>query len=321
MKRAVLLLNLGGPETLADVKPFLFRLFSDPEIIRIPIAPLRLAVAWLISTLRYKKSRHLYEELGGGSPIRKLTDEQAAALENRLCAEGYQVIVRTAFSCSGPLIKDVVRDLAAQGVTDFLALPLYPQYSFTTTKSALDQTRAAVKRYASSAVFHEIHSYPTHPLFIKAHIDRIKEAYQGDDVYLLFSAHSIPEKLVTKNGDPYRDQMEGTVYRIVDALKWKGAWSLAWQSRLGPVKWLEPSTVDVIRDLGKKGIKKILIVPVAFVTDHIETLHEIDREMKEDAARVGIKEFYRAKGLNAHPLFIEALAELAKSEKSFWLQV
>src|SRR5438128_1380662 len=142
--RAVLFLNLGGPETLRDVKPFLYQLFVDPEIIRIQFTPLRKLVAWLISTMRASSSQKMYLNIGGGSPIRRLTDQQAEAVEHALKIQGHSIWVRTAFSCSVPFIEDVVKNIAAQGVDDFLALPLYPQYSLTTTKGALERTRAAV---------------------------------------------------------------------------------------------------------------------------------------------------------------------------------
>jgi ferrochelatase len=315
--RAILLLNLGGPETPADVKPFLYRLFVDPEIIRIRFTPARALVAWLIATLREKKSKALYAQIGGGSPIRRLTDEQASALEASLKIAGRPAEVRTAFTCSRPLVEEVVKDLAARGVKNFLALPLYPQYSFTTTKGSLDRVRQAVKRFAPGASLQEIRSYPTQPDFLAAHADLIQAALRtfpnprAESVHLLFSAHSIPEKLVTELGDTYKQEVEASSAGIVTALGWKGPWSLAWQSRLGPVKWLEPSTVDALRALGAQGVRQVLVVPVAFVTDHIETLSEIDIEFKEVAEEAGIKEFRRTPGLNAHPLFIKALAAVA----------
>src|SRR5258706_11242616 len=145
--RAGLFLNLGGPESQSDVKSFLYRLFEDPEIIRIKFSPLRKFVAWAISTAREKKSQAMYAKIGGGSPIRKLTDEQSKGVENLLRKAGKDVVVRTAFTCSAPLVEDVVKDLSAQGVKTFLNFPLYPQYSFTTTKGAYDRTREAIKHF------------------------------------------------------------------------------------------------------------------------------------------------------------------------------
>jgi len=213
MDRAILFLNLGGPESLKDVKSFLYRLFSDPEIIRIKFSPLRKLVAWALSTLREKTSQALYQKIGGGSPIKRLTDDQAAKVEKALNKEGYPSLVRSAFTCSDPLVEKVIKNLYAQGVRRFLSFPLFPQYSFTTTKSGLDQVQQAVRKYAPESKITELVSWPTHPLFLDSHIQLITEEINKfqkvspDEIYLLFSAHSIPEKLVTQEGDPYRDQM------------------------------------------------------------------------------------------------------------------
>jgi protoporphyrin/coproporphyrin ferrochelatase len=323
MKRAILLLNLGGPENLDAVKPFLYRLFLDPEIIRIRFSPLRKLVAWLISNLRASSSRDLYKQIGGGSPIRELTDRQSTALEALLKKEKRDVSVHTAFQCSPPFIEDVMTQLSRRGVERVLAVPLYPQYSFTTSRGALDRVTAAVYRHKKMEGF-AVRSYPTHPKFAQAHADLIRgESRQFTDpqdarIHLLFSAHSIPEKLVTREGDPYRDEVEASVAAIVKAAEWKGGFSLAWQSKLGPVKWLTPSTAEVIRELAKKKISQLLIVPVAFVSDHIETLQEIDILFREEARKAGIREFRRTRGLNDHPVFIECLADLALSQKDFW---
>lgn len=170
----------------------------------------------------------------------------------------------------------------------------------------------------------EIRSWPEEPSFLKAHAELIQAEFQKFKIknplktYLIFSAHSIPEKLVTQKGDPYKREVEKTVDGILKLLNWTGPWKLSWQSRLGPVKWLGPATVDVIRELGKQRAQNILIVPVAFVSDHIETLVEIDKEMKEEALKSGIQEFRRTPGLNNHPLFIKGLVDLAKTQSSFW---
>jgi len=322
--RAILFLNLGGPETLDDVKPFLYRLFSDPEVIRIKWGPLRKWVAWMISSARTEKSKELYQKIGGGSPIRRLTDNQAAETETHLNQDQCHSLVRTAFSCSDPLVEDVVNELFQSGTRKFLAFPLYPQYSFTTTKSALDRVRSAVKKLPEKVDLYEIPYWNTHPSFIEAHVDLIRNEIKKfsdpnpSGIHLVFSAHSIPEKLVTKEGDPYKNQMEETVLAVLKSLNWKGKWTLAWQSKLGPVKWLEPFTVDAIEDIANKGGKRIIVIPIAFVSDHIETLEEIDHDMATLAENVGIKEFKRTPGLNCHPQFIEALVDLAKSEEKFW---
>jgi ferrochelatase len=316
-QQVVLLMNLGGPETLGDVKSFLYRLFEDPEVIRIPFAPLRKFVAWAISTSREKKSQAMYAKIGGGSPIRRLTDQQAEALQSSLHKMGKEVSAFTAFTCSAPLVEDVVKSAAERGATSFLAFPLYPHYSLTTTKSALDRARAAVYKFAPQAAYAEIKEWPTQPSFIEAHVDLIRQELarfsdeDRDRVHIVFSAHSIPEKLVTELGDPYKKHMEQTVAAVLGRLEWKGPSTLAWQSKLGPIKWLGPSTEDVVVRLGKSGVKNVLVVPIAFVTDHIETLFELDQELAEEAREAGVANFRRTAGLNNHPAFIQALTELS----------
>jgi ferrochelatase len=323
-KRAILFTNLGGPETLADVKPFLYRLFEDPEIIRIKFSPLRKFVAWMISTAREKKSQALYASIGGGSPIRKLTDQQSEGVERLLRNVGKEAAVKTAFTCSSPLVEDVVKELAGSGVQKILNVPLYPQYSYTTTKGSHDRVRSAVKRFAPSAQLFETKSWPTLALFLEAHADLIKEEVKKfsepvtEKIHLVFSAHSIPEKLVTEEGDPYKKEMEQSAEGILAHAGWKGPWTLAWQSKLGPVKWLEPSTHEVIEKLGREGTKQLLVVPIAFVTDHIETLNEIDIQFREEALAAGIREFRRTPGLNNHPTFLRALVNVTESVTDFW---
>lgn len=323
-KKAILFLNLGGPEKPADVKPFLFRLFCDPEIIRIGWTPLRKFVAWMIAAAREKKAQAHYALIGGGSPIRRLTDQQAAAVQSLLKTKGLLARVQTAFNCSEPLVENVVQDLASAGVESFLSFPLYPQYSFTTSKSALARARAAVKRFAPVAALHEISAWHLHPLFIQAHAELIRAQQnsfsipQDRHIHLVFSAHSIPESLVTKRGDPYREQMRQTVAAVLKQADWKGPWTLCWQSKLGPVKWLSPSAEETIRTLGREETKQVLVVPIAFVSDHIETLVELDMELAETAEEAGIAEFKRVPGLNTHATFIAALSDIAAQQKEFW---
>lgn len=322
--RAILFLQLGGPETLDDVPGFLYRLFSDPDVIRVRPALVRKAIAAAIALARANASRKLYAAIGGGSPIRRLTEEQAAGTERLLRGEGREVLVRAAMTCSAPLVEDVVKKLAGEGVNRFLALPLYPQYSLTTTKGALERSRAAVARFAPGASLSELSSWPTHPLFVEAHAESIREALPGfpdprpEAVHLLFSAHSIPKKLVTKDGDPYPAEVEASIAAILANLRWTGPSTLAYQSKLGPVEWLGPPTAAVIRDLGARGVRQVLAVPIAFVTDHVETLYEIDQLFGGDAQRAGIAHFRRTPGLNDRPTFLRALAALARSAESFW---
>ncbi len=323
-ERAILFLQLGGPETLEEVPGFLYRLFSDPDVIRVRPALLRKAIAASIALARKGTSRKLYASIGGGSPIRRLTEEQAAGVDRLLREKGRDVLVRAAMNCSVPFVEDVVRELAAQGVRRFLALPLYPQYSLTTTKGALDRSRAAIRRYAPGAHLTEVGSWPTHPLFVEAHSEGIREEIakfpnpRPEAVHLLFSAHSIPKKLVTREGDPYASEVEASVRAIVSRLGSRSAWTLAYQSKLGPVEWVGPATLNVIGELGRRGEKQVLAVPIAFVTDHVETLYEIDQLFAEEARRAGIAHFRRTPGLNSRPTFLRTLEDLILSQTDFW---
>jgi protoporphyrin/coproporphyrin ferrochelatase len=322
--RAILFLQLGGPETLADVPAFLYRLFSDPDVLRVKPALLRKALAGALAIGRKKASRRLYASIGGGSPIRRLTEQQAVGTQRLLREEGRDVLVRAAMTCSAPLVEEVVRELASRGVQRFLAFPLYPQYSLTTTRGALERSRAAVRKFAPGGRLDELSSWPTHPLFVEAHAESIREQLarfpdpRPEAIHLLFSAHSIPKKLVTKEGDPYASEVEASIEAIRRRVPWTGPSSLAYQSKLGPVEWLGPPTLEVIRNLGAAGQRQVLVVPIAFVTDHVETLQEIDQLFAEAAREAGIAEFRRTPGLNDRPTFLRALADLARSVELFW---
>ena len=323
-RRAILFLQLGGPETLDEVPGFLYRLFSDPDVIRVRPGLLRKAIAASIALGRKKASRALYASIGGGSPIRRLTDQQSAGVERLLRQAGRDVVVRTAMTCSAPLVEDVVRGLAAEGFDRFLALPLYPQYSLTTTKGSLQRSRDAVRRFAPRARLEELSSWPTHPLFVEAHADSVREELakfpdpRPQATHLLFSAHSIPKKLVTREGDPYPAEVEASVRAICERLAWDGPVTLAYQSKLGPVEWLGPPTLEVLRELGRRGQAQVLVVPIAFVTDHVETLQEIDQLFADAARNAGIAHFRRTPGLNDRPVFLRGLAEIALSASAFW---
>jgi ferrochelatase len=322
--RAILFLQLGGPETLAEVRGFLYRLFSDPDVIRVRPAVLRKAIAGTIALTRANTSRKLYASIGGGSPIRRLTEAQAAGVEGLLRARGKNAVARAAMNCSAPLVEDVVLELARAGVRNFLALPLYPHYSLTTTKGAIERSREAVARSAPGARFSELGSWPTQPLFVEAHAQAIREEVakfpdpRPEAVRLLFSAHSIPKKLVTLEGDPYQKEIEASVRAIQERAGGKSPWTLAYQSKLGPVEWLGPATLDVIGELGRQGEKQVLAIAIAFVTDHVETLYEIDQLFGEAAKKAGITHFRRTPGLNTNPTFLRALEELILSKTEFW---
>ncbi len=314
----VLLLNLGGPETLDDVRPFLYNLFSDPEIIRIRSSLLRKSLAWLIATLRQRKSRDLYRQIGGGSPLRRITEGQALALAGQLASLGHPANVYVGMRCWKPTIDDALALIRRDGVRRLLVLPLFPQFSLTTTGSCFNylRMRAAESGLQNRIEIEYIDAWYDDPLYLEAMAELIREGlseFTGADpsgIHLLFSAHSIPERYVAA-GDPYLRQTRETVELILKRLGAAAPWDLAFQSKVGPVKWLGPPTEEVIRDLGRKGVARLLVTAVSFVSDHIETLQEIDIDYRQLARESGIREFRRAPAPNLHPKFIRALGEIS----------
>jgi protoporphyrin/coproporphyrin ferrochelatase len=313
----VLLLNLGGPETLADVRPFLYNLFSDPEIIRIRNPLFRKLLARIIAHTRQAKSQELYRQIGGGSPLRRITEDQAAALSALLKSQGVNARVYVGMRCWKPTMDEAIERILKDGVRRLVLLPLFPQYSVTTTGSCFSYFHLLDKRLnlSSKMQVSYVESWYETPLYLRSMAELISEGLQQfaaeerPKVHLLFSAHSIPERYV-REGDPYLNQTQKCVELINTQLNCGNPWSLAFQSKVGPVKWLGPSTTDILKDLAKSGISKVLVVPVSFVSDHIETLQEIDIAYKKLSYNLGIAEFHRVKALNLHPKFIEALASI-----------
>jgi len=312
----VLLFNLGGPETLQDIRPFLYNLFSDPEIIRIKSDLLRKTLAWLIASARQGKSRRLYRQIGGGSPLRKITEAQAAALSSSLSSRGYSARVYVGMRCWKPGIDEAVEQILRDRITRLVLLPLFPQFSVTTTGSCLKHFQSLDRNLGLSSKMEiaTVQSWYDEPRYVESMTDLIREslgrfsAARDDEIWLLYSAHSIPARYV-REGDPYLEQTKQSVALINDRLGGKYSSVLAFQSRVGPVKWLSPATRDVLADLGRSGRTRVLAVPVSFVSDHIETLQEIDISYSRLAMKSGIREFHRVPSLNLYPKFIEALAD------------
>jgi ferrochelatase len=311
----VIVFNLGGPENLDQVRPFLYRLFSDPEIIRIRSDALRSAVAYTIAALRARKSRGYYSRIGGGSPLRRITHQQADALAAELRGRGMDVEVFVGMCTWHPFFSETLEDVEESRVDRLVVLPLFPQYSVTTTGSgfkSLEQAMAA-RPGVRDLETRWIRSWQVHPTYIEAFaglIQRELEEFPSPgDVQILFSAHSIPESYV-RGGDPYLDQTRETVEAIAERLGRGNPYQLAFQSKIGPVKWLGPSTSDVIVRLGREGVDQVLVVPVSFVSEHIETLYELDIQYKKVASDSGISEYRRVPALNCDPTFIRGLAEL-----------
>jgi len=318
MKIGVLLFNLGGPERLEDVKPFLYNLFSDPEIIRVKFTPLRKAIAFTIATLRHKKSQGYYRQIGGGSPLRKLTEEQAKAVQDELRNRGHDVETFVGMCTWHPFFAETLPKIEAGKIDRLVILPLFPQFSVTTTGSGFALLRGLIERSPrlKNTTTKWIRSWQDHPTYIDSFVDLIKKEVEKFSnptaVQLLFSAHSIPESYV-REGDPYLDQTKESVEGIMDRLGRGNPYQLSFQSKIGPVKWLQPFTNDMIKDFGKRGISDVLVIPISFVSEHIETLYELDILYKHVAEDAGVKNFRRVPALNSDPTFIRALAEIVES--------
>lgn len=308
----VLLINLGGPDSLDSVKPFLYNLFSDPDIMglnRILLKPL----AWTLARRRAPAVKKYYSLIGGKSPIVKLTMQQGKALEKALAPHG-GFMVFVAMRYSYPFIEDVVKEMLTLPFRKIIVLPLYPHYSMTTTGSSLNEFNRVWEKIGSTKIeISRVKEWYDNPLYIDALCETIQKTMElnrldPSNTHIVYSAHGIPMKFINQ-GDPYAKEIERTVELIADRLEW-GEFHLGYQSRVGPMKWLEPSTEEVLKQLGDRGVRNIILVPVSFVSDHIETLYEMDILLKEKAAGFGIDNFYRAPALNNSPRFIEALKDI-----------
>ncbi|MEO6325569.1 MAG: ferrochelatase, partial [Thermoanaerobaculia bacterium] len=315
----VLVIQLGGPENRAELKPFLYELFADPEILGIPFAPLRKTVAWLIATLRASKSALTYEQIGW-SPIRRWTLTQARLLEQELGnGAGPAPVVRAGMTCAEPTVERALLDLRAQGVTRLVVLPLYPQYSVTTTRSSFDKVTAVLAKIGWTV--QRLNAPPAwydEPHFVAAHVERIEEAAaklpdpDPAKTVLVYSAHSLPVSTVVKKMDPYPTHIEASVALVDQKLGNRFRSRLAYQSKVGPVPWIGPATPDVLAELAKEGVKQVIVCPIAFVSDHVETLHDLDVEAPRLAYAAGLQRCERAPSLNTKKSFIDALEAIAR---------
>jgi ferrochelatase len=311
MKTAIILFNLGGPDKLENVEPFLFNLFNDPAILNLP-SLLRYPLAKLISNRRAPVAKKIYAELGGSSPILKLTKEQSDALETKLNQtqeeDEYRCFI--IMRCWNPRAKDVIKDIRLYGPDEVVLMPLYPQYSAATSGSSIKEWKDVCKKNNYHVKTSTICCYPTDHNFINAHVKEITKKIKGlKNFKLIFSAHGLPEKNI-KKGDPYQWQVEQSVKKIVESLNDENLdWILSYQSRVGPLKWIGPSTETTIIENSKIG-KHIVLVPIAFVSEHSETLVELDIEYKEIANANGCKNYTRVPALGINEDFIKAMSEL-----------
>jgi ferrochelatase len=307
----VILFQLGGPDTLAAIEPFLFNLFCDPDIIDFPFARIgRKALAKLISTTRARKVQHHYATIGGGSPIRRFTERQAQALEAELTNQGLDARCFVAMRYWHPFTHEAIAQVATARCDEVVLLPLYPQYSSTTTGSSLNEWR---RLFSSDVPVHNVGAFYRHPIYLDAVIEKVEEALARfpapERAELVFSAHSVPMSVIAK-GDPYQRQIEETVRLLMERAGWRNRHRLCYQSKVGASKWLQPSLHHTLHELATEKAREVCIVPVAFVSDHVETLGEINHEAREEAERLGITQFEMSAGLNDSQKFISALGEL-----------
>lgn len=312
----VLLLNLGGPDKIEDVRPFLYNLFADPEIIRLPFPWLQSPLAWLISTLRSKKSQENYLQIGGGSPLRRITEEQAQALQEQLRQRGQEVSVYIGMRYWHPFTEEAISRIKRDQIEKLVILPLYPQFSISTSGSSF---RLLEQLWQEDPVLQKIDytvipSWYDRPGYLQAMADLIAQELDrfehSDEVHIFFSAHGVPVSYVEEAGDPYQREIENCTALIMKTLDRPNPYTLAYQSRVGPVEWLKPYTEDALEELAEEGVKDLAVVPISFVSEHIETLQEIDMEYREVAEEAGIERFERVPALNTHPIFIGELATM-----------
>ncbi len=312
-KIGVVLLNLGGPLSTSDIEEFLFNLFMDPYIIEIPIGGFpRKLLARSIAKRRAKKTEHYYAVMGGKSPQYDLTMKQADALEEKL-QQKIDAKVYVGMRYFKPYIAEAYNALLNDNVENVVLLPLYPHYSRTTTLSSFEEWNRVTRNPSRRMKVLQIESYNRDTLYIEALCGRIKEALSHfpenarEDVYILFSAHGVPVRVIQR-GDPYQKQILETVDLV--ASEFSNPSSLAYQSRVGPVKWLGPPTLMEIKRLAAEGRKNLLVVPISFVSEHSETLYEVNHLFRDEAKAAGIERFEMMPALNDSPKFIEALAAL-----------
>lgn len=312
----VLLLNLGGPDRLEDVRPFLFNLFSDPEIIRLPFPWLQKPLAWVIATRRVKTSQENYRQIGGGSPLRRITEAQALALQQHLQQKGTEAQVYIGMRYWHPFTEEAIARIKRDRIEKLVILPLYPQFSISTSGSSFRLLEKLWKEDPSLAEIEHtaIPSWYQRPGYLQAMAQLITQELDQcanpDEVHLFFSAHGVPVSYVVEAGDPYQEEIEHCTELIMKTLNRPNPHTLAYQSRVGPVEWLKPYTEDAIPALAAQGVKDLLVVPISFVSEHIETLQEIDMEYRELAEESGIENFHRTPALDTHPIFINDLADL-----------
>ncbi len=318
MKKAIILFNLGGPDKLESVEPFLFNLFYDPAILNLPKF-FRYPLAKLIANRRAPIAKKIYEELGGSSPILELTKKQANALQLKLNKDDgmseYKCFI--VMRCWHPRAENIVKEVINYDPNEIILMPLYPQFSAATSGSSIKEWNDVCLKNNFKVKTSTICCYPTDENFVEAHKNEINKIIKNlDNFKLIFSAHGLPEKNI-KRGDPYQWQVEQSVDKIVKSLNIKNLdWILSYQSRVGPLKWIGPSTDNIIIENSKLG-KNIVLVPIAFVSEHSETLVELDIEYKKLADKNGCKNYLRVPALGTNENYIEAMSNLIINKQNY----
>ena len=311
MKKAIILFNLGGPDRLENVEPFLFNLFNDPAILNVPRF-LRYPLAKLISKRRTPITKKIYTEIGGSSPILQLTNKQAESLEKKLNNNNKQDIYKcfVVMRCWNPRAETVLNIVKEFDPDEMILLPLYPQYSASTSGSSIKEWNDVCSKNNYKKPAKTICCYPTETEFLNAHVSLINNKLKNlNNFRLIFSAHGLPERNI-KKGDPYQWQVEQSVNKITEQLNIPNLdWILSYQSRVGPLKWIGPSTDNEIVKSSKLN-KTVVVVPIAFVSEHSETLVELDIEYKKLAEQNGCENFIRVPALGTKHEFINSLANL-----------
>jgi ferrochelatase len=315
LKLGVILFQLGGPDSLEAIEPFLYNLFCDPDIIDFPFARIaRQPLARLISSRRAKHVAHHYAEIGGKSPLLEFTTRQAGALETALSAD-FDARVVVAMRYWRPFTDEAIRRVESHAPEEVVLLPLYPQYSKTTTGSSLNEWTRRYHPNGWNPRIHVVKEFYEDPAYLNSVVESVDRSIAGfpdpREIDVVFSAHSLPVSVVEK-GDPYQQQIEHTTDLVWQRGGWSARRHLCYQSKVGASKWLRPSMHETVKRLAAEGRKQVLVVPISFVSDHVETLHEIDIEHREQARSLGIHDFRMVPGLNDSPAFIGALAGLVR---------
>ena len=309
----IVLFQLGGPDTLEAIQPFLYNLFCDPDIIDFPFARIgRKPLAKLISSTRARKVQHHYATIGGGSPIRRHTERQARALESELRSQGIDAHCFVAMRYWHPFTREAIEQLQAAECDEVVLLPMYPQYSSTTTGSSLNEWR---RLFRDDMPTHCVETFYRHTMYLDSVVEKVNEALsrfpEAARPEIVFSAHSIPMSVIER-GDPYQRQIEETVRLVSERGGWSNSYRLCYQSKVGASRWLQPSLTHTLRQLVGEKVREVCIVPIAFVSDHVETLGEINHEARHLAEHLGFGQFEMSAGLNDSPKFIQALGQIVQ---------